>query len=62
MSAPAKYRNSINNDAGAHRPAPALQRYRTVLDAWAARRAVTTERTQAAAIRCAIDELKRRAK
>lgn len=61
MTAPAKYRNP-NNDAGGHRPAPAIQRYRTVLHAWHAQQSINNERTHDAAIRRAIDELKRRAK
>ncbi len=57
MTAPAKTRNVNGSDAGGYRmPAP-KQRYRTVLDAHAARQARETERTQAGAIRRALDEL-----
>lgn len=59
MTAPAKTRNVNGSDAGGYRmPAP-KQRYKTVLDAYAARQARETERTRAGAIRRALDDLKK---
>lgn len=56
MTAPAKTRN-INTDGGGYRLPPPIQRYRTVLDAYEARKAREADRARAGAIRRALDEL-----